>query len=97
MQCTNPEAKTMSFDFGSNNISQFKAGASYKDGSGMGGGGMYFQQGKKRKNEPEEDLFELSEDKRDDEITFGSELNEKDIPQDTLFNSFVNWFRKKNN
>jgi hypothetical protein len=87
----------MSFDFGSNNIGQFKAHSAYKDGSGMGGGGMYFQQGKKRKDEPEEDLFELSEDKRDDEITFGSELNEKDIPQDTLFNNFVNWFRKKNN
>ncbi len=97
MQCTNPEAMIMSFDFGSNNIGQFKAGASYKDGSGMGGGGMYFQQSKKRKDEPEEDLFESSEDKREDEITFGSELSEKDIPQDTLFNNFVNWFRKKAN
>ena len=30
----------MSFDFGSNNINQFKAQAAYKDGGGMGGGGM---------------------------------------------------------
>ena len=97
MQCTNPEAKIMSFDFSSNNISQFKAQSAYKDGSGMGGGGMYFQQRKKRKDEPEEDLFESSKDQKDDEITFDSELSEKDIPQDTLFNSFVNWFRKKSN
>ena len=95
MQCTISEAKTMSFDFGSNNISQFKAGASYKDGSGMGGGGMYFQQGRKRKEEPEEDLFESSNDKREDEITFGTEIDEKDIPRDTLYNKFVNWFRKE--
>ena len=95
MQCTNSEAMTMSFDFGSNNISQFKAGASYKDGSGMGGGGMYFQQGRKRKEEPEEDLFESSNDKREDEITFGTEIDEKDIPRDTLYNKFVNWFRKE--
>ena len=97
MQCTNPEATIMSFDFSSNNIGQFKAHSAYKDGSGMGGGGMYFQQGKKRKDEPEEDLFESSSDKREDEISFGSELDEKDIPQDTLFNNFVNWFRKKSN
>ena len=96
MQRINLEAKDMSFDFGSNSINQFKAGASYKDGSGMGGGGMYFQQGRKRKDEPEEDLFESSSDKRDDDITF-TELSEKDIPQDTLFNNFVNWFRKKSN
>ena len=38
----------MSFDFGSNNINQFKAQAAYKDGGGMGGGGMYMKQGKKR-------------------------------------------------
>ncbi len=83
----------MSFDFGNNNISQFKAQSAYKDGSGMGGGGMYFQQGKKRKDQPEEDLFEPSNDSREDEITFSSEISEKDIPQDTLFNKFVNWFR----
>ena len=41
MQCINLEARTMSFDFGSNNINQFKAQSAYKDGSGMGGGGMY--------------------------------------------------------
>ena len=84
----------MSFSFGSNNIPQIKTQATYKDGGGMGGGGMYFQQGKKRKDQPEEDLFEY---KKDDsgEIDFGSEISEKDIPQDTLFNKFVNWFRQK--
>ena len=87
----------MSFNFGNNNISQFKAQSAYKDGSGMGGGGMYFQQGKKRKDEPEKDLFESSKDKKEDEISFEIELDEKDIPQDTLFNNFVNWFRKKSN
>ena len=85
----------MSFSFGSNNIPpQFKAQAAYKDGSGMGGGGMYFQQGKKRKDEPEEDVFEFNKDENPDEITLG-DLDEKDIPQDTLFNKFVNWFRLK--
>ena len=84
----------MSFDF-NNNINQFKAHSAYKDGSGMGGGGMYFQQGRKRKEEPEEDLFESSNDKREDEITFGTEIDEKDIPRDTLYNKFVNWFRKE--
>ena len=88
----------MSFDFGSNNINQFKAQAAYKDGGGMGGGGMYMQQNKKRKDEPEDDIFELSKDKSDEDILFDSKINEKDIPQDTLFNKFVNWFRlKKNN
>ena len=86
----------MSFDFGNNGINQFKAQAAYKDGGGMGGGGMYMQQGKKRKDEPENDLFEFSNDKNEDEITFDSELEKKDIPQDTLFNKFVNWFRLKN-
>ena len=86
----------MSFDFGSNNISQFKAQAAYKDGGGMGGGGMYMQQGKKRKDQPEDDLFEFSNDKKEDEIIFDSDINEKDIPQDTLFNKFVNWFKLKN-
>ena len=83
----------MSFDFGNNNINQFKAQAAYKDGGGMGGGGMYMKQGKKRKEEPEEDLFEFSGDKNENEISFESEINEKDIPQDTLFNKMVNWFR----
>lgn len=85
----------MSFSFGSNNIPpQFKAQAAYKDGSGMGGGGMYFQQGKKRKDEPDEDLFEFKKDENSEDISI-DELNEKDIPQDTLFNKFVNWFRLK--
>ena len=82
----------MSFDF-NNNIGQFKAHSAYKDGSGMGGGGMYFQQGKKRKDQPDDDLFEMSDDKNEHDITYDSELKEKDIPQDTLFNKFVNWFR----
>ena len=38
----------MSFNFGSNNINQFKAQAAYKDGGGMGGGGMYMKQKKKQ-------------------------------------------------
>ena len=83
----------MSFDFGSNNINRFKAQAAYKDGGGMGGGGMYMKQGKKRQDEPEEDLFEFSKDKDEKDISFETELDEKDIPQDTLFNKFVNWFR----
>ena len=83
----------MSFDFGNNNINQFKAQAAYKDGGGMGGGGMYMKQGKKRQDEPEEDLFEFSKDKDEKDISFETELDEKDIPQDTLFNKFVNWFR----
>ena len=37
----------MSFNFASNNINQFKAQAAYKDGGGMGGGGMYMKQKKK--------------------------------------------------
>ena len=84
----------MSFDFGSNNINQFKAQAAYKDGGGMGGGGMYMKQGKKRKEEREEDLFEFSGDNNDEnEISFNAAIEEKDIPQDTLFNKMVNWFR----
>ena len=47
----------MSFDFGNINP-PMKAGAAYKDGSGMGGGGMYFQQKGKRKDQPDDDLFE---------------------------------------
>ena len=82
----------MSFDFGSNNISQFKAHSAYKDASGMGGGGMYFKQNKKRKDQPEEDMFEFKDDKSENEIDFDSEIKE-DIPQDNLVNKFVNWFR----
>ena len=93
MQCINLEARIMSFDFGNNNINQFKAQSAYKDGSGMGGGGMYFQQGRKRKDQPDDDLFEMSDDTNEHDITYDSELKEKDIPQDTLFNKFVNWFR----
>lgn len=87
----------MSFDFGNNNINQIRAQAAYKDGGGLGGGGMYMRQGKRRKEDEEEDIFEFSEDKNDDEITMDSELDEKDIPQDTLVNKFVNWFRIKKN
>ena len=86
----------MSFNFGSNNINQFKAQATYKDGGGMGGGGMYMKQRKKRKDQPDEDLFEFKDDKNENDIIFDSDIEEKDIPQDTLFNKFVNWFRLKN-
>ena len=82
----------MSFDFGSNNINQFKAHSAYKDGSGMGGGGMYFKQNKKRKDQPEEDIFETKDEKLESDSIF--ELKEEDIPRDNLFNKFVNWFRK---
>ena len=34
--------------------------------------------------------------KNENEITLESTIEEKDIPQDTLFNKFVNWFRLKN-
>ena len=94
MQCTNLEARIMSFDFSSNNnFNQLRTHSAYKDGGGMGGGGMYMQQGKKRKDEPEEDMFEYQSDKEENEISLDKELKEKDIPQDTLFNKFVNWFR----
>ncbi len=86
----------MSFDFGNNNINQFKTQAAYKDGGGMGGGGMYMKQGKKRKDQPDEDMFEYKEEKENNEIVFESEISEKDIPKDTLFNQFVNWFRLQN-
>ena len=83
----------MSFDF--NNINSInKAQAAYKDGGGMGGGGMYMRQGKKRKEEEEEDIFERREEKDPSEIEF-SEISDEDIPQDTLVNQFVNWFRIK--
>ena len=91
MQCTIKDF-VMSFDF--SNINPInKAQASYKDGSGMGGGGMYFRQGKKRKDEPDEDMFERSEDKNENDIDFEQELKEEDIPKDNLVNKFINWFR----
>ena len=83
----------MSFDFSSNINPPMKAGAAYKDGSGMGGGGMYFQQGKKRKDQPEEDMFERKQDDEND-ITF-SAIPEEEIPHDNIINNFVNWFRLK--
>ncbi len=86
----NTESKEVSFNF-SNNINQFKAQAAYKDGSGMGGGGMYFQQQKKRKDQPEDDIFQSTS--KDEETSFDIDIKEEDIPQDTLFNKFVNWFR----
>jgi hypothetical protein len=82
----------MSFDFGNINP-PMKAQAAYKDGGGMGGGGMYFKQGKKRKDQPDEDLFEMSNDKNENEISFSEEPD--DIPQDNIINKFVNWFRLK--
>ena len=86
----------MSFDFSNLNPIN-KAQSAYKDGSGMGGGGMYFRQSKKRKDEePEDDIFERTEEKDPNEIEFESELKEEDIPQDNLFNKFVNWFRLGN-
>ena len=84
----------MSFDFSSNINPPLKAGAAYKDGSGMGGGGMYFQQGRKRKDQPEEDMFERKDDITENEITFSEEPIE-DIPQEKIVNKFVNWFRLK--
>ena len=75
-----------------NPINPIRAQSTYKDGGGLGGGGMYMRQGK-RKKEEDEDIFEYSEDKNDNEITIDSEMDEKDIPADTLFNKFVNWFR----
>ena len=52
----------MSFGF-SNINPPLKAGAAYKDGSGMGGGGMYFQQqNKKRKDQLDDDIFQRKED-----------------------------------
>ena len=82
----------MSFDF-SNINPPLKAGAAYKDGSGMGGGGMYFQQGRKRKDQPDKDLFERKDDKDESDFMF-SDIPE-DVPQDNIVNKFVNWFRLK--
>ena len=91
MQSTK-KAKIMSFDF--NNINPIsKTQATYKDGGGLGGGGMYMKQNGKRKEQPDDDLFEKKDDKDDNEIEFSKELNEEDIPQENMFNKFVNWFR----
>ena len=83
----------MSFDF--NNINPInKAQPTYKDGGGLGGGGMYMRQNKKRKDEPDDDMFERQEEKDPNEIEFDEpEIKEEDIPDTTLFNKFVNWFR----
>ena len=94
MQCTIIGQNLMSFDF--NNINPInKAQPTYKDGGGLGGGGMYMRQGKKRKDQPDDDLFEYTEEKDPNEIDLESEpeVKEKDIPENTLFNKFVNWFR----
>ena len=82
----------MSFDFSSNINPPMKAQAAYKDGGGMGGGGMYFKQGGKRKEQPDEDLFEYKDEKDPNEIEYSEE---EEIPVDTMFNKFVNWFRIK--
>ena len=82
----------MSFEFGNSNINPIRTQPTYKDGGGLGGGGMYMRQGKKNK-EDEEDIFEFSEDKNEEDIELDPEIDEKDIPKDTLFNKFVNWFR----
>lgn len=84
----------MSFDFSSNINPPLKAQSTYKDGGGMGGGGMYMRQQKKKKDE-EDDIFVRNEEKDENEINFELEIKEEDIPQDMLFNKFVNWFRKK--
>ena len=97
MQCINLEAKRMSFDFSSsNNFNQLRTHSTYKDGGGLGGGGMYMKQGKKRQDQPDEDMFEYKDESCEEEIVFDKEIEEKDIPQDTLFNKFVNWFRIQN-
>ena len=85
----------MSFNFNNNINSINKAQATYKDGGGLGGGGMYMRQ--RKKQDDDEDMFERSEDQDESEIMFDSDLKEEDIPQDTLFNKFVNWFRLKRN
>ena len=81
----------MSFDFGNNNISPFKAQSAYKDASGMGGGGMYFQQ---KKKDDEEDVFESSEKDETVSLFDDTEIKLQDIPPENLFNKFINWFRK---
>ena len=83
----------MSFNYGDINPPGLKAQSAYKDGSGMGGGGMYFKQKGKRKEEPDEDLFERSEDKTENEIDFSGDIPDGEIPHDSIVNKFVNWFR----
>lgn len=83
----------MSFNFGDINPPGMKAQSAYKDGSGMGGGGMYFQQRKKRKDQPEEDMFEHGKDKNEEDFSFDDEIPDEEIPQDSIVNKFVNWFR----
>ena len=86
--------EVMSFDF--NNINSInKAQATYKDGGGLGCGGMYMRQNKKRQDEQEEDMFERKEEKDPNEIELVQEdtVKEDEIPNNTLFNKFVNWFR----
>ena len=83
----------MSFNFGDINPPGLKAQSAYKDGSGMGGGGMYFKQKGKRKEEPDEDMFERSDDKTENEIVFSDEVPDDEIPQGSIVNKFVNWFR----
>ena len=84
----------MSFDFSNVNPIN-KAQPTYKDGGGLGGGGMYMRQGKKRKDQPDDDMFEYTEEKDPNEIELEKEpeIKEQDIPDSTLFNRFVNWFR----
>ena len=94
MQCI-IKGTIMSFDFG-NIKPPMKAQAAYKDGGGMGGGGMYFKQKGKRKDQPDDDLFERQDDKKENEIELDSEIPEEDIPKDSMFNKFVNWFRINN-
>ena len=75
----------MSFDFNSNVNPINKAQATYKDGGGLGGGGLYMRQNKKRKDEPDEDMFERKEENEPNEILFESEepeIKEKDIGGD---------------
>jgi len=38
-------------------------------------------------------MFERSEEKDPNEIELETEIKEEDIPDNTLFNKFVNWFR----
>lgn len=89
--------RAMSFDFNSNINPINKTRATYKDGGGLGGGGMYMRQQKKKQEErQEDDIFERKEENKSDEILFESEeseIKEEDIPENTLFNKFVNWFR----
>jgi Mor family transcriptional regulator len=99
MQCINQrQGKKRRMSFGFSNINPpLKAGAAYKDGSGMGGGGMYFQQGKKkRKDQPDDDIFQRKEESNENDLTFTKEIREEDIPKDAIVNKFVNWFRLNN-